>query len=257
MITKLTKEQQDLIPVYLNKWLEISHRTKIIDIEKSKTAVDFLYRDILGKSLPKHYLNLSSPVMVNLAINILQMNEQEFSKYSSDFYLNSTNNNTSLTRSTIEFFLSWRSKEKYQPFGLQINSSLFKSRMYSNLHTHLDLQIDSQLHQELSLTVCKNQYSLNTSLCKMNCYSDTTSALCDDSAWFFDFLLNEIFPEKKEDFTVFIKYLEHLKEFHMVHMFDNVALICDFPEKFSNNDSFNNITLLYRDSELVDFNRIK
>ena len=69
--------------------------------------------------------------------------------------------------------------------------------------------------------------------------------------WHYSFILNEIFPEKKKDFILYEEFLTHSKEFHYLFLFEDVALISDFPKVISmTNGQLNSETgkaLEYRD----------
>lgn len=52
MITKLTPEQEALIPVYLQKWLDVGYRTKPLDKAKAEAAIAFSYK-LMSKPMPQ------------------------------------------------------------------------------------------------------------------------------------------------------------------------------------------------------------
>jgi len=53
MITKLSPEQEALIPTYAGKWLANGHKTTRVNQEKATTAVDWLYTEILKVKTPE------------------------------------------------------------------------------------------------------------------------------------------------------------------------------------------------------------
>jgi hypothetical protein len=70
MIDKLTKEQEDQIPVYLKKWLDIGYRTASMDREKVKSGVEFLYKTFLHMDAPEiHFVD--SPIAAQKLANEL------------------------------------------------------------------------------------------------------------------------------------------------------------------------------------------
>lgn len=73
MIKELTKKQEELIPIYRQKWLDAGYRTETIDREKAKEYVNILYTDILGLEKPKYYLFLDSPLMCQMALHDCQV----------------------------------------------------------------------------------------------------------------------------------------------------------------------------------------
>src|SRR3972149_11923506 len=69
MITKLSKKQEKLIPIYQKKWLDQFHSLSF-DENKAKDFVDWLYALIDKK--PPIKIVLDSPLAVQLAVNILK-----------------------------------------------------------------------------------------------------------------------------------------------------------------------------------------
>jgi hypothetical protein len=70
--------------------------------------------------------------------------------------------------------------------------------------------------------------------------------------WQYSFILNELFPEKKKDFSLFLKYLEHSKHYHHIYLSPEIAVFSDFPKTISVNsegklDNAQNKALEYRD----------
>ena len=57
--------------------------------------------------------------------------------------------------------------------------------------------------------------------------------------WFYSFILNEIFPEKNKDFSLFLEYLEHSKHYHYIYLSPDVAIFSDFPKTISINSEGN------------------
>jgi hypothetical protein len=71
-INKLTKEQENLIPLYFKKWIDVGYRTDTIDREKAKESIDFLYEKILKISKPKNYIFVDSPMACQITLNLLE-----------------------------------------------------------------------------------------------------------------------------------------------------------------------------------------
>ena len=70
--------------------------------------------------------------------------------------------------------------------------------------------------------------------------------------WYYSFILNELFPEKKKDFSLFLKYLEHSKYYHHIYLSPDIAVFSDFPKTISVNsegklDNAQGKALEYRD----------
>lgn len=172
MISKLTQKQQDLIPVYLKKWLSVGYNTNPINEQKAKDCANFLYSDILGKKLPKYYVFLDSPMQVNLALNLLKMDKNQYS---------------------------------------QLRSQL-GSQLYSQLDSQLRSQLDSQ---------------------KMEYFSETRGAWWQTYYYHYDFILNELFKHKvnRPEFVKFNKYINHMKNVHMIYMFNEICFFSNFPKE--------------------------
>jgi hypothetical protein len=47
--------------------------------------------------------------------------------------------------------------------------------------------------------------------------------------WFYTFILNEVFPTKIKDFSLFQEYVEHSKHYHHIYLSPDLALFSDFP----------------------------
>ena len=71
MIYKLTKEQEEKIPIYLKNALAIGHRTDSIDKDAATKSVHSYY-DFLKIERPKNIIFLDSPISCILTINVLK-----------------------------------------------------------------------------------------------------------------------------------------------------------------------------------------
>jgi hypothetical protein len=47
----------------------------------------------------------------------------------------------------------------------------------------------------------------------------------------YDYVLNVLFPEKREDFTLFLEWLEHAKELHKYYCYEGVCIAIEFPSE--------------------------
>ncbi len=70
--------------------------------------------------------------------------------------------------------------------------------------------------------------------------------------WYYSYILNELFPEKKKDFSLFLEYLEHSKNYHYIYLSPEIAVFSDFPKTISLNaegqlDNEQGKALEYRD----------
>lgn len=73
MITELTKEQQDLIPTYLQRGLDSGLRTVTTDRAKAEECVLWVY-NFLSIPKPKHVIHLKSLSQINHAIAMIAVN---------------------------------------------------------------------------------------------------------------------------------------------------------------------------------------
>ena len=176
MISKLTQEQESKVPEYLNYWLSVGLRTELIDRERAKESIDFLYTKILKMDKPKQYLFLDSPMACQI-------------------FLNGSN--------------------------------------------QLENQLRNQLGNQLG-----NQ--------KMQITYETRTNWTQYYYWHYSFVLNELFPEKKKGFSLFLEYLEHSKHYHHIYLSPDVAVFSDFPKTIAVNskgelDNAQGKALEYRD----------
>ena len=176
MISKLTQEQESKVPEYLNYWLSVGLRTELIDRERAKESIDFLYTKILKMDKPKQYHFLDSPMACQI-------------------FLNGSN--------------------------------------------QLENQLRNQLGNQLG-----NQ--------KMQITYETRTNWTQYYYWHYSFVLNELFPEKKKGFSLFLEYLEHSKHYHHIYLSPDVAVFSDFPKTIAVNskgelDNAQGKALEYRD----------
>ena len=122
-IDKLTKEQEEKIPEYLQKWMAIGKRTKTIDRDEARKSVDFMYTEIMGIDKPEMVLFFDSPMACQLVLNIFK-NLKDV-------------DNTQLH------------SQLYSQLDSQLDSQL-NSQLDSQLRSQLHSQLDSQLHSQLN-----------------------------------------------------------------------------------------------------------
>ena len=75
MITKLTPEQEKLMSLFREKYLQIGLNTDRVDFEKAKSDICALY-EWGGFSRPKQFYHFSSPMIAELFINLLCNRDQ-------------------------------------------------------------------------------------------------------------------------------------------------------------------------------------
>src|SRR6266478_4021071 len=121
-ITKLTAQQESLIPVYLKKWQDAGYRTKTTDRNKATNAVNFLYEKIMKIDKPKYIIFLDSPMACQIAANLLK---------------------------NTKFYSTQLGSQLYSQLDSQLASQL-SSQLTSQLSSQLTSQLDSQLTSQLS-----------------------------------------------------------------------------------------------------------
>ena len=220
MISKLTPEQEAKIPQYLEYWKNIGLRTETIDREKAKEAVDFLYTKIMRIEKPKEYIFLDSPMACQL-------------------FLNSSNQLRNQLDNQLENQLRnqlWNQLENqlWNQLWFQLRNQLW-NQLWNQLKNQLWNQLKNQLWNQ-----------------KMQFIYESETNWMQQYYWHSSFFLNEIFPEKKKNFGLFLEYLEHSKHYHHIYLSPEVAMFSDFPKTISLNsegrlDNSQGMALEYRD----------
>jgi len=228
MISKLTSEQESKISEYLNYWLSVGLRTETIDREKAKEAVDFLYTKILKMNKPKQYIFLDSPMACQLFLNgSNQLWNQLWNHLWNQLENQLENQLWSQLRNQLEN---------------QLKNQLW-DQLRNQLRNHLWNQLENQLENQLRDQL-KNQ--------KIQFTLESKTNWTQDYYWHYSYILNELFPEKKKDFSLFLEYLEHSKHCHYVYLSPEIAVFSDFPKTISVNakgqlDNEQEKALEYRD----------
>jgi len=125
---------------------------------------------------------------------------------------------------------------------LFINSAKLGNQLWNQLRSQLWDQLWNQLRSQLwdqlrgrLWNQLGNQLEYQLGNQKLKFTQETTSNLSQSYYWHYSFILNELFPEKKKDFALFEEYLEHSKEFHQLYLYEDMAIICDFPSTLAVN----------------------
>jgi membrane-associated HD superfamily phosphohydrolase len=210
-LSDITKEQEQKIPQYLNYWLSVGRRTAPVDREKATQAVNFLYVDIMKMQKPKTYLFLDSPMACQLFINSVKLKSQLWNQLESQLWSQLRNQLGNQLWSQLR-----------NQLGNQLESQL-RNQLGNQLWSQLRNQLESQLWSQL-----RNQ--------ELEYKQESTTNLTQAYYWHYSFILNELFPEKKKDFALFEEYLKHSKEFHHLYLYEDTAIICDFPSTLSVNE---------------------
>jgi len=211
---ELTKEQEQLLPIYQKKWSQKFHSLEF-DEQKARSFVDFEYR-LIGKQPPVKLI-LDSPLEVQFAINMLKHTKQLKlgsklgSKLDSELY--------SKLYSKLDNELGSKLYSKLDnELGSKLYSKLY-SELYSKLSRELGSKLDSELGRELGSKLGR----------KLEYFSQdwwgTTSwygYLC-----FYDYVNHELFPEVK--LSVFEEYLKHTTNIVYMVSFENIVFISKPP----------------------------
>ena len=129
-----------------------------------------------------------------------------------------------------------------------IKDSKFDQKIkYSQLRSQLRSQLDSQLRSQLYSQLYSQLRSQN-----LERFYETRSNWWNNYYWHYDYILNELFPEKKKEFKLFLEYNNHSTEFHQIYMFEGICFVSDFPKAIRKNEtnhlhSFDSAALEYRD----------
>ena len=259
MIIKLTKDQESKIPVYLNKWVSAGLRTETTDRTTATEAVYFLYEKIMGIEKPKYVIFLDSPMACQLAANLIKNTKFDSSQLGSQL----CSQLYSQLHSQIDSQLG---SQLYSQLYVQLYSQLYVqlgSQLYSQLYSQLDSQLGSQLYSQLGSQLHSQLYSqlysqlhsqLDSQLGSQlysQLYSQLGSQLRSQEleyfyyspnlwwwpGWcgFYNYLLNEVFQDRKKDFSLFEELLTHWKEAHYYLIFPEIAFVSDFPKEIHRN----------------------
>ena len=270
MISKLTPEQEAKIPEYLNYWLGIGLRTETIDREKAKEAVNFLYTKIIKIDKPKQYIFLDSPMACQLFLNGsnqlgnqlgFQLRNQLWNqlegRLESQLWNQLGDQLESQLRNQLRNQLGdqldsqlWSQlrnqlgNQLWNQLGDQLRNQL-RSQLWNQLESRLWNQLGDQLWSQLRNQLGNQLWNqlgdqlrnqLRSQLWnqlgdqKIQFTSESKTNWIQSYYWHYSYILNELFPEKKKDFDLFLEYLEHSKHYHHLYFFPDVAIFSDFPK---------------------------
>jgi len=101
-------------------------------------------------------------------------------------------------------------------------------QLWNQLWNQLGSQLGSQLWNQL-----RNQLWNQLWNQKLHLTYETNTSWTQSYYWFYLYVLNEIFPTKIKDFSLFREYVEHSKHYHHTYLFPEVAVLSDFPKTIS------------------------
>jgi hypothetical protein len=227
MIKSLTKEQEKLVPIYLDKWLKVGYRITPIDRTKAEKAVNFLYEKIMQVQKPKQILFLDSPMACQVVINS-QLENQLRNQLRNQLWNQLRNQLWNQLRNQLE--------------------NQLRNQLWNQLENQLRNQLENQLRNQL-WNQLRNQ--LWNQLRNQLVYEDVSN-WSQSYYWYYDFILNELLPSEVPKFKLYTKYLQHSKELHFSYFFPEIAILSDFPcnislDKNNNLHRENGKALEYRD----------
>ena len=126
-------------------------------------------------------------------------------------------------------------------------SSQLENQLENQLWNQLGNQLRNQLRNQL-----ENQLRNQLGNQKMQFAWESETNWTHYHYWHYSYMLNELFPEKKKDFSLFLKYLEHSKHYHHIYLSPEIAVFSDFPKTINVDstgrlDSSESKALEYRD----------
>ncbi|MCR4284977.1 MAG: hypothetical protein NUV97_02935 [archaeon] len=198
IISKITKQQEALIPQYIQKWVDLASqpidRTKLKDILKKIYGEEKII--VIGESLQN-------------TIDLIKVaTEGKKIEYDSQLY--------SQLYSQLRFQLH---SQLYSQLDSQLHSQLY-SQLDSQLHSQLDSQLDSQLHSQLHSQLDSQLHSQNFK------YSSYISYYLYDWAGYYDYAqkIGVEFDKKSLE-----QYLDILINIPIIIFVGNVIFVCEKP----------------------------
>jgi hypothetical protein len=122
-----------------------------------------------------------------------------------------------------------------------------ENQLWNQLRNQLENQLRNQLRNQL-----ENQLGNQIGNQKMQITLESKTNWAQYYYWYYSYILNELFPEKKKDYSLFLEYLEHSKHYHHIYLSPEIAVFSDFPKTISVNaegklDNAQGKALEYRD----------
>lgn len=217
-IDSLTPAQELMVPIYLNKWLEIGRNTKRLDKEKAKAAINTVYR-LGGYEPPSQHIFLDSPLQCQLAISVFK--GADWSKLDSNLGSNLGSNLSSKLWTSLQPIL--------RPDLIASLETNLASALISNLRSNIDSNLVRNLSSNLRSNLISNLgLNLSTVHHMPLCLNHWVS-------WvgFYDFLLEQLFPEKTGKHKNFVAYKNAVQDIGYVICFQDIVFISEHPQHLS------------------------
>ena len=229
-ITKLTPEQEALIPVYQEKWRAIALSTERIDRQKAAEAIRSVYT-LLSELYPAFFkqepeiIFFDSPfaALLELALKELEIAEEKqlYKKLDSQVYSQISGRIQDKLRGSLE-----------RRMRISLNIQL-KTQLIYKLETRLNIQLNRQFNQQV-MDQLESQLYKQTG--KLDLADDLLySIILPEEEWgvigFFDFcisVLNCNFPQR--ELAVFEALV---KDCGWILPFEKICIVCARPTKLS------------------------
>lgn len=200
-----TPEQNLAIDRYVSKWVAIACRTQTMNQAKTVQAINFLYEEVMNQNTPTSITFFDSPKDCQLAL-------QNLGKTAGSI--------------TNRFKLIHRKLQKELEHDIWFGSAV---QIYSKFYSQFHKVFNGSLRNEADIQL--QEYLTNR---EIHYFAPTWSncvwtELCRYG--FYDYLLQEVFPEKKPRFELFEQWVELLPELHQCWLFGDTAVVCNFPKE--------------------------
>ena len=191
-------------------------RTEIADREKAKESVQWLY-SLIDKKVDT-ILFFDSPFACNVGINLLRDLKSVGEQLENQLW--------NQLRNQLDNQLG-------SQLGSQLDNQIWnqlESQIWNQLGSQIWNQLENQLNSQLNETI-KNTFKDFTK------YYFDRSTLWQGYYRFYQYILEVLFPEEIKNFSLLYKLINFFDNVHGVYMFENIAIICEFPELISMKDA--------------------
>ena len=211
-INKLTKVQEQKMPIYLKKWLDNGYSTKPLNREKTAQSIKWLY-EFKNLNAPTLWF-CESPLQVQLIINLLK------------------NDLINLMPNLRDNLWTNLSANLWDNLGNNLSDNL-RDNLGTNLRNNLCDNLWDNLRDNLGPNLRDNLWTnLRDNLWNKKLKFEYFLSPAFESSWvaFYDFVLNEIFPERKEKFSVFnSECIDFYMNTFLIVPFHNICFISERP----------------------------
>lgn len=273
MIDKLTKEQEEKIPVYLKKWLDNGYSTQPLDREKTAESIKWIYE---FSRMESHYMWFcDSPMQIQLIIHLLK--SEGLLKYNINY--NITGNLADNLRKNLPDNLGdnlWENLRDNIRYNLldtiwdnlgetlmtNLRNKLWDT-LVNNIRDNLWDTLRENTRDKLWDNIRANIWDNLKGNLKANLWANLNETLKNskidfnyffspslESYWVgtYDFILNELLPERKDEFSVFnTKCIGFYKNTFLIIPFNGICFISERPTLIKTIKSTNDRRVLHCD----------